>query len=89
SMEPGQPGGSLIRVPSGFKGSLSADADEFRSVLVEGAVTYQSKESKGDIELQPGSYFGSSGDFDHSISTAEPSIIYVRTDGRYRVHSQY
>lgn len=84
--EPGRSGGSMVKLPAGFDGSIAIDAEEFRAVVIEGNVGYRSSDARQPRTLAAGSYFGSTGRFEHSISTADAgAILYLRTDGRYRV----
>ncbi len=77
--------GSLIKVPIGFNLTLNAHAEEFKVVIISGKMEYSSKERPVSNLLVPGSYFSSSGDFDHHISAVDDLILYVRFNGNFLV----
>ncbi|MBT8084289.1 MAG: DUF4437 domain-containing protein [Woeseia sp.] len=76
--------GSFVRLPAGFKGVLESDGAAFHSVVIRGEVQYW---QDGARNLTPGSYFGARGAAEHKISLSgdHESIIYVRTNGAYRL----
>ena len=77
--------GTMLKLPAGFEGSISTHADEFRAVVIEGDVDYRNQQAVK--ELEPGSYFGSTGDFVHEIS-AKPGqalTLYIRSDDTYEI----
>tara|TARA_R100000027_G_scaffold53825_2_gene42786 strand:- start:8843 stop:9694 length:852 start_codon:yes stop_codon:yes gene_type:complete len=84
----GQLSGSMIKLPAGFSGSIHSSGSIFRAVTIEGSLEYGS--SAGEVEvLEPGSYFGSEGVFQHPVSTSgeSDSVLYVRTDGPFEIIS--
>jgi hypothetical protein len=85
--EPGQAGGSLVKLPANFNGHIGIDASEFRAVVIAGSVAYRSADTPQPRTLEAGSYFGSTGEFTHALSTAGSAgaTIYIRSNGRYRV----
>lgn len=77
--------GTMLKLPAGFEGSISTHADEFRAVVIEGDVGYRNQQAVK--ELEPGSYFGSNGDFAHEIS-AKPGqalTLYIRSNDTYEI----
>jgi len=79
----GQSNGSFIKLPAGFNGKLHSQGSYFRAVIIEGQVEYLGTKNK---TLDPGSYFGSKGKTVHPVlSKNAESIIYVRTDGKYKI----
>ncbi|REG85653.1 DUF4437 domain-containing protein [Marinomonas pollencensis] len=85
----GKMGGSMVKLPAGYKGSIDVNAKEFRGVVIKGNVSYHSVETKQDKALAPGSYFGSTGEFKHGISVSkEGATIYIRTNGKFEVNSK-
>ncbi|MEM7397514.1 MAG: DUF4437 domain-containing protein [Pseudomonadota bacterium] len=79
----GELSGTFVRLPAGFSGKISSNGATFRAVVIEGQPTHKGAEVK---TLAPGSYFGSTGEWVHDVSSeAGESIIYIRTDGRYEV----
>ena len=79
--------GTLIKLPAGFAGKIHSHGSTFRAVVIQGQPQYQISDT--DIKtLEAGSYFSSKGAFLHPISSnKEESMIYVRTDGQFEVHS--
>jgi len=83
----GEVGGSLIKLQSGFKGSISTDTNEFRAVVIQGKLGYIDLNQQKGKNLLPGSYIGSTGKYEHRFSANEETLIYIRTNGIYRVVS--
>ena len=82
-----RPSGSFVKLPAGFLGALRSPGPSFRAVVIEGRVR---REKSGEIvahTLEPGGYFGSTGEATHEVSCdAETGCtIYVRSEGRFRV----
>ncbi|WP_153916493.1 DUF4437 domain-containing protein [Shewanella sp. TC10] len=89
SNKAGELGGAMVKLPAGFKGTINTDAQEFRGIVIKGAVEYQSVETNKSKTLAAGSYFGSTGKFDHEITVSEGGAsIYIRTDGKYSVSTR-
>jgi len=86
STKHGELGGSLVKLQAGFNGKIEVNAKEFRSIVIKGCVTYDSSETQRTTDLSPGSYFSSTGEFEHRVSVKK-TIVYIRTDGRYKVSS--
>lgn len=84
---PGQANGSLVRLPPGFGAKIHSHGETFRAVVIKGAPMYH---AAGGKTLAPGSYFGSTGEAAHEISSGstEESILYIRAEGRYEVTDQ-
>ena len=79
--------GTLIKLPAGFSGKINSQGSTFHAVVIQGKPQYQVS-SDADIKtLEPGSYFGSKGNWVHQVSSkaGEESIIYVRTNGKFDV----
>lgn len=84
----GQPGGSrpvgtMLKLPSGFRGQLVGHGASLRVVVVKGTVNLPFDGQKAAKRLPAGSYFGSAEPAKHQIGTDGESIIYVRTEGRF------
>lgn len=80
----GHSNGSFIKLPAGFSGRIKTYGTTFRAVVIKGQPKYLGER----IEiLEPGSYVSSKGETVHKISSSskEESILYVRTNGSYRV----
>lgn len=80
----GELGGSLLKLPAEFNAKLLSNASELRVVVIAGEVKYQSVEKPISVKLLPGSYFSSSGKFEHQISTSNQTILYIRSNGQYQ-----
>ncbi|WP_371991607.1 DUF4437 domain-containing protein [Shewanella sp. 10N.286.54.B9] len=86
SNERGQLGGTMLKLPAGFRGELTVAANQFRGIVIQGTVDYKSVEFTDEKPLTAGSYFGSSGEFSHQLSTSlDGAMIYIRTDGKYKL----
>lgn len=85
STQVGQLGGSIVKIPAGFTGYLDVDANEFKAVIIQGKVGYESAENSPQKALSLGSYFDSTGKFEHKITILEDTLIYIRTNGIYRI----
>lgn len=79
--------GSMLKLPANFKGQIQTNADIFKVIVIDGVIDYKYK--KGMKELEPGSYFGSAGGFEHSVSLskAQGATLYIRSNGKYDVLS--
>jgi len=86
----GKLNGTLIRLAAGFTGKINSTGSDFRAVVIKGLPQY--KLTEVDIKtLEPGSYFSSMGAAaEHSIvsKTEKETVIYVRTNGKYKVISE-
>ncbi len=87
STDSGKLNGSLIKLPAGFSGSINTSASEFRAIVINGEVNYTSTEAQTEKHLSPGSYIGSSGSFQHHVTTADNEVVtlYIRTNERFFV----
>ncbi|RCU45304.1 DUF4437 domain-containing protein [Corallincola holothuriorum] len=83
----GHVNGVLLKLPAGFNGTIDSQASTFRAVLIQGQVAYQATTDNNSVNLAPGSYFGSMGAAQHSVTTSDEleSIIYIRTDGKINI----
>jgi mannose-6-phosphate isomerase-like protein (cupin superfamily) len=79
--------GSMIKLPVGFKGTISTHASEFRAVVIAGDVDYHSVDITSPISLSAGSYVESTGNFKHQLVNEgqQEATIYIRTNSAYRV----
>lgn len=85
--KPSAVGGTLIKLPAGFDGTINTNASEFRAVVIAGDVRYSSKDIASGKQLTAGSYLESSGQYAHKLAnnSAEEATIYIRTNQRYQV----
>ena len=88
NLQDGQSNGTFIKLPAGFTGKIQSHGSTFRAVVIKGKTQYQKSETEVK-SLEPGSYFSSKGDFLHQVSSKAgvESIIYIRTNGKYKVIS--
>ncbi|NET72707.1 MAG: DUF4437 domain-containing protein [Sphaerospermopsis sp. SIO1G2] len=79
--------GTFIKLPAGFSGKIRSQGSTFRAVVIKGQPQYQASSDVNAKDLEPGSYFSSTGNSVHQVSSqaGEESIIYIRTDGKYEV----
>lgn len=79
--------GSMIKLPTNFNGKIKTNADTFKAIVIQGPLNYQ--HNKNMRLLESGSYFGSTGDFEHRISLqkGQESTLYIRSNGKYEVLS--
>ncbi len=88
NLQDGQLNGTLVKLPAGFAGKINSHGSTFRAVVIKGQPQYQLP-GKTDVKnLKPGSYFGSKGESVHQISSQaeEECIIYVRSEGKFKVN---
>lgn len=87
SLEEGQSNGTFLKLPAGFNGKIESTGETFRAVVIEGKPQYLGTTPK---VMKPGSYFGSQGEAIHPIASdsKDETIIYVRTNGPYKVTSE-
>ncbi len=85
-IQDGMSKGSFIKFPVGFSGKILSHGSNFRAVVIEGKVKYLQKDSK---TLTPGSYFASRGEAEHhfTVESEDASIVYIRTNGKFEVHT--
>ena len=79
--------GTHIMLPAGISGKIYSLDSTFHAVVIQGKPQYQVSSDTDIKTLEPGSYFGSKGNWVHQVSSKadEESIIYVRTDGKFDV----
>ncbi|ELP30444.1 hypothetical protein RBSWK_05706 [Rhodopirellula baltica SWK14] len=83
-----QVSGTLVKLPAGFTGKIMTAASTFRAVVIRGQLHLHLEGKDKIAALVPGSYFGSEGEATHAIATDEETIVYVRTEGTYRVEAK-
>ncbi|WP_372775956.1 DUF4437 domain-containing protein [Mangrovibacterium sp.] len=89
SQEDSELRGNLIKLPAGFAGAIQSNGSSFRAVVIQGQAKHQIPGSEDSKSLDPGSYFASQGAGTHLLvgNTAEETVIYVRTNGSFSIHS--
>ncbi|NME72035.1 DUF4437 domain-containing protein [Flammeovirga aprica] len=76
--------GFMIKVPENFSGEIISH-ESFKGVLISGDLQYHSSSESSIKNLNEGSYFGSEGTALHTISTKEEAIIYIRSNGGFKI----
>lgn len=81
--------GALVELPAGFAGNLHSDGPSLRVVVVTGQPSVILPKSDGGVQLDPGSYIGSSAGGGQwlSLTTNKKCVIYVRSEGALSVTS--
>lgn len=76
---------TLLRLPAGFKGKIKNLSPNFRAVVISGGLTHQFSKKGDKNELAPGSYFGVEEDSKSIITTDQETVIYIRSNGDFKV----
>lgn len=79
--------GTLIKLPSGFEGSISSKGGEFKAVVIKGSLNYKQDSSAGALTLNAGSYIETSTTATHEVRNVSDAdaIVYVRSSSKYQV----
>lgn len=77
--------GYLLKLPSGFKGKINSKGSVFFAVVIKGNVAYTMPNTKKATNLDQGSHFESKAEAIHDISTDKETLIYIRTNGDFKV----
>lgn len=80
----GELNGNLIKLPSGFEGTISSNGNVFHAVIIKGQPKYKSEGSS--LSLEAGNYFGADKENAHKISAVDETIIYVRTNNKFKIN---
>ncbi len=86
SPDSGRKNGTFLRLPAGYEGELQGNGAWLRAVLIAGRASHRLAGSDApSTDLDPGSYFGSSGGAVHRIAcaTGDECLLYISTEGRY------
>ncbi len=81
---------SAIKLPAGFKGTVTSDGAVLHVVVITGQATHQVEGETEPATLEAGSYFGSEGEVAHQVTSGTDGecLLYVRTTGTYTVTAQ-
>lgn len=71
--------GVLVKLPAHFKGNIYSKGTILYGVIIEGNVDYKMPNLDAVTNLDAGSYFESTGNSVHEISTTKEALIYIRT----------
>ena len=85
SPEDNQTNGTMVKLPSGFSGSIRSESSTLKIVVVEGEIKLQMDAGHQVKTLAAGSYFGATGKSSHQLTCSKECIIYVRTKGKFSV----
>lgn len=79
--------GSMIKLPQGYKASLSTQGGNLKAVVVQGDIVHSVESVTEQNEIDPGGYFASAQGVSHSLKCGAKSEckIYVRTEGSFLV----
>lgn len=79
--------GILIKLPTGFAGTIQTHGPTFRAVVIAGELKHRTPDKSKVQTMDPGSYFSSEGKTAHQVScgAGEACIIYVRTRGKFDI----
>lgn len=79
--------GTLVKLPSGFEGSIKSNGNELKVVVIKGSLNYSQNNAPRKIELNAGSYIESSTAAHHSVENANQSetILYVRASSKVSI----
>ena len=79
--------GRFIKLPKNFNGHIETEGNDFRAIVIQGSLQYTAGVQDEKTNLISGSYFGSEGDAVHKLYPEDETIIYVRTDQPFTIHS--
>lgn len=76
--------GALIRLLPNFEGSIKHVGNEFKTVIVDGELLYNSRDNTTLLEV--GSLFSANQPQQHSVGSNDKSVlVYVRTNGKIEI----
>lgn len=83
-LQDGDSNGTFLKLPAGYAGVLLSRGETFRGVVISGQLEYSGAKTEA---LEPGSYFGSSGNTMHQLKVkgGEGCKIYIRTNAKYQL----
>ena len=78
---------SLLKLPAGSRSGVQSGGADFHAVLIQGRLRHDVRGKSGKRTLEPGSYFGSTGNVEHRIACDADTdcVIYVRTEGTFDI----
>lgn len=77
--------GLFVKLPEHFKGNIYSKGTILYGVIIEGNVHYKMPNTDSTTNLDAGSYFESTGNSAHEISTTEEALIYIRTNDKIEI----
>ncbi|MBY6189638.1 DUF4437 domain-containing protein [Microbulbifer agarilyticus] len=82
--EPESANGSFVKLPAGFQGKITSD-HALKAVVVKGKAIHHWNKDDKKTALSPGSFFSSNNTDSHHLNTETELVIYVNSNGRYRL----
>lgn len=82
-----QPTGTLVKLPANFRGSIHSPGGTLHAVIIAGDLLLHTADPTDTTRLEPGNYFGSTGQAAHRLANASnaPTLVYLRTDQSFDV----
>ncbi|MEM6343933.1 MAG: DUF4437 domain-containing protein [Bacteroidota bacterium] len=80
--------GYLLKLAPGLKFRLESEGEEFRAISIVGQLDYEMPLTNEVKSLDPGSYFHSTGTSSHLFTTKEMCLLYLRTNGDFKISSE-
>lgn len=80
-------GGTLLKLPSGFSGTLKSKSSDFKAIVISGEIHYSPTKNRTNKILSAGSYLSSEQAFSFSLSTKNDALIYIRSNAAYEIIS--
>lgn len=79
--------GAFLKLPQGFKGTIYSEGSIFRGVVIDQEIEYQIPNDSIQYLLKSGASFTSKDKASHVINSNSESLIYIRTNSSFKVHS--
>ncbi|WP_040281624.1 DUF4437 domain-containing protein [Psychroserpens damuponensis] len=76
---------ALLKLPAGFSGKIKNLSPNFRAVVISGGISHQFSKKEDKKELKAPSYFGAEENATSIISAEKETILYIRTNGEFKV----
>ncbi|EAQ41236.1 DUF4437 domain-containing protein [Polaribacter sp. MED152] len=77
--------GLFVKLPKNFRGNIYSKGTILYGVIITGNIDYKMPKANSITNLDPGSYFESTGNSIHQISTKEEALIYIRTNNAIEI----
>jgi len=76
--------GTFVKIPANFGGYIEGKSD-LKAVVIKGKASYTWNKQGSLKNLSPGSFFSSTHDGKHYLSTQNEVILYIRSNGKYSI----
>ncbi|UII32202.1 DUF4437 domain-containing protein [Fulvivirga ulvae] len=77
--------GIFVKLPKDFKRNIYTKGTILYGVIIDGNIDYKIPNTDSIMNLDAGSYFESTGNSMHEISTTEEALIYIRTNDKIEI----